>query len=318
MLDIHDLMRGLAKKRPIFHSEKDFQFALAWHIREEFRQPVRLEWKPFPDEPSVVVENEYWRLGEHLASLPAKPWTATFAELEGIVGESLQREAKAAQEWWGNCWYQPQGRAWLAAGWRVIKVDFAAKTVRFRPARMYVDLWLPQIGLAIELKYGTKGLGYKTSAMHRDLPCESFSLADQGAENLGRYDFLMDVQRLEQVSVGRRDVDRGIAVLLTNDPLYWKCPKRNTIDREFRIHERRELPRRPNEMRWIGTAKPGQERECAIMLNGSYRIGWRDYSGVDGDANYGAFRYLALEVSRETAGAPDAESANEADCSPSP
>lgn len=44
MLDIHALMRGLAEKRPVFHSEADFQFALAWHIREKTNEAVRLEW----------------------------------------------------------------------------------------------------------------------------------------------------------------------------------------------------------------------------------------------------------------------------------
>lgn len=51
VLDIHGIMRGLAKKRPIFHSEADFQFALAWQIRETILDSeVRLEWKPFADE----------------------------------------------------------------------------------------------------------------------------------------------------------------------------------------------------------------------------------------------------------------------------
>ena len=51
VLDIHSIMQELAKKRPIFHSEADFQFALAWHIKETVPQcEIRLEWKPFLDE----------------------------------------------------------------------------------------------------------------------------------------------------------------------------------------------------------------------------------------------------------------------------
>jgi hypothetical protein len=45
MLDIDDLMSGLFLRRRIFHSEADFQHALAWHIHET--QPgceVRLEF----------------------------------------------------------------------------------------------------------------------------------------------------------------------------------------------------------------------------------------------------------------------------------
>ena len=51
MLDIHSIMHGLAEKRPIFHSEADFQFALAWSIKEIVPNcEVRLEFKPFPYE----------------------------------------------------------------------------------------------------------------------------------------------------------------------------------------------------------------------------------------------------------------------------
>ena len=46
-MNIHSIMRDLAG-RPIFHSEADFQFALAWQIKE--RMPdceIRLEFPPF-------------------------------------------------------------------------------------------------------------------------------------------------------------------------------------------------------------------------------------------------------------------------------
>ena len=46
-LDIHLVMAELAKRRPIFHSEKDFQFALAWQIHAMTPDcKVRLE-RPF-------------------------------------------------------------------------------------------------------------------------------------------------------------------------------------------------------------------------------------------------------------------------------
>lgn len=35
MLELPQLMSLLAKRRPLFHSEADFQHALAWHIKEE-------------------------------------------------------------------------------------------------------------------------------------------------------------------------------------------------------------------------------------------------------------------------------------------
>ncbi len=49
-LDIHKLMQGLASQRPLFHSEADFQHALAWHIREAHSESApRLEY-PVPPE----------------------------------------------------------------------------------------------------------------------------------------------------------------------------------------------------------------------------------------------------------------------------
>ena len=44
MLDIHNLMVDLSKQRPIFHSEADFQHALAWQIHETMPNcEIRLE-----------------------------------------------------------------------------------------------------------------------------------------------------------------------------------------------------------------------------------------------------------------------------------
>ena len=34
----------------MFHSEADFQFALAWRIKEATSHDIRLEFKPFPEE----------------------------------------------------------------------------------------------------------------------------------------------------------------------------------------------------------------------------------------------------------------------------
>ena len=50
--DLHGIMRGLAADRPLFHSEADLQFALAWQVREHVPNcRVRLEFKPLQNEP---------------------------------------------------------------------------------------------------------------------------------------------------------------------------------------------------------------------------------------------------------------------------
>jgi hypothetical protein len=47
MLDIDAILSGLAKRRPLFHSEADFKHGLAWEIQQRFPESsVRLEYKP--------------------------------------------------------------------------------------------------------------------------------------------------------------------------------------------------------------------------------------------------------------------------------
>ena len=44
MIDIHNLIANLSKQRPIFHSEADFQHALAWQIHKTMPDcKIRLE-----------------------------------------------------------------------------------------------------------------------------------------------------------------------------------------------------------------------------------------------------------------------------------
>jgi hypothetical protein len=44
MLDVHAILKDLAQRRPIFHSEADFQHSLAWLIHEKLADAaIRLE-----------------------------------------------------------------------------------------------------------------------------------------------------------------------------------------------------------------------------------------------------------------------------------
>ena len=47
ILDINEILNLLSKWRPIFHSEADFQFSLAWMIKEQYPNcDIRLEFVP--------------------------------------------------------------------------------------------------------------------------------------------------------------------------------------------------------------------------------------------------------------------------------
>ena len=63
--------------------------------------------------------------------------------------------------------------------------------------KMFLDVWLPKEGVAIELKYATRGLQVEQDG-------ELFVLRDHRAQDTRRYDFLRDIERLESVVFGRR------------------------------------------------------------------------------------------------------------------
>ena len=207
MLDIRCLMTGLAECRKVFHSEADFQHALAWQIHQAMPESqIRLE---FP----VLAEDQ---------------------------------------------------------------------------RRMYVDIWLPVEKVAIELKYATRSLELEDNE-------ETYALRNQGAQNLRRYDFLRDIQRLELMRSMPEFCEAGHAVLLTNDLSYWNCPRgRDTVDSDFRVHEGREIS---GKLAWATHTSEGTKkgRESSIWIDGPYRLHWQDYFNFS-EKTRGRFRYLAVSV----------------------
>ncbi len=207
-LDIHGLMRKLSESRPIFHSEADFQHALAWLIHDTIPESqIRLEY-PF-------------------------------------------------------------------------RCD--GKTI-------YLDIWLSTERIAIELKYFTQKLKWNRND-------ELFDLKNQSARDIRRYDFLADIQRLENLANKEKPTRARFAVLLTNDSAYWEAPTSRwelTYDADFRLHKDHKLS---GKCKWADRASPGTKkgREDLIHIKGSYEMHWKDYSTVAGE-KYGEFRYLAVPV----------------------
>ena len=205
MIAIHNSLAALARERPVFHSEADFQFALAWQ---------------------------------------------------------LQRDHPAAQ--------------------LRLEVPFAAGR------RMYLDILFRDGDgqVLLELKYKTRGLELSVGE-------ESFELANQGAQDVGRYDYIRDIVRLETL-VNRGLCNRGYAILLSNDPGYWTKAVSHTVDSAFRLHEGSWLF---GERHWDVNASAGtrRNREAPLQLSGRYCNQWRDYARV-GEGSGGEFRYLLHEI----------------------
>lgn len=207
-------LESVARERPIFHSEADFQHALAWHIQKTMPDcQVRLEFKP------LQCEN------------------------------------------------------------------------------LYLDIWLPNVEIAIELKYKTRELKHKT-----ELDGEDFWLRDQAAHDCGRYDFLYDVSRLEMlVDNCSAKAKSGLAIFLTNDSRYWEYPRflnctryRTPNDCYFRIHEGKTIKGNLEWQKPYPDWEPTNRKE-PICLRGAYSLSWREYSSL-GKCEASQFRYLLVQV----------------------
>ena len=155
------------------------------------------------------------------------------------------------------------------------------------PDRRYVDIWLPDTGTAIELKYLTR-----TAAIVKG--DEEFRLRDQSAQDLGRYGFCLDIARLEGIIKGGKAND-GYAILLTNEPLYWNRPnKPDGNDADFVLYENRDIA---GTLNWgpRTSASTLKGREKPIEIRGRYRTDWQQYSDPEG-TGYTRFRYLLIHV----------------------
>ena len=207
MIEIGEVLSVLAKKRPVFHSEADFQHAFAWEIHQKLpTASVRLELP-------VQAKNKF----------------------------------------------------------------------------LHIDVWVAAQGaiLAVELKYKTRGLSVQIGD-------EQYRLRDHSAQDIGRYDFMKDIQRLEQVAVAHQNIT-GYAILLTNDSAYWVEPaNHSTVDANFRIHDGRIVE---GILAWGAKASDGtkKDREQPLELQGKYLLQWVDYSHPS-SARYGEFRSMVVKV----------------------
>ncbi len=77
---------------------------------------------------------KYEPLATHLRSASANEWSATFAQVEEVLGFPLPPSARKHREWWSNQAGSghSQARGWQDAGWQVWKVDLQEEKVTFR------------------------------------------------------------------------------------------------------------------------------------------------------------------------------------------
>lgn len=173
----------------------------------------------------------------------------------------------------------------------------------------YTDIILEKDGLRIALE-----LKYKT-AKYKD-EYKNIFLKSHGATDLGAYDFLWDVHRIQLLTKMetsdkgevKRPCDRGYAIILTNDSHYWTdATIKETINRDFLIggdeNGRGVLSKKLHQ--WytvegkIGYSKTLQNnpsRQLGIDLKQNYYFQWKSYHTIETNEAYNEFRYMIVEV----------------------
>ena len=77
----------------------------------------------------------------------------------------------------------------------------------------------------VELKYKTKKVERQISRFDEILDDKVVVMKNQGAQDLGMYDFWKDVRRIELVRNRFEKVKGGLAIFVTNDALYTKASR---------------------------------------------------------------------------------------------
>lgn len=183
---------------------------------------------------------------------------------------------------------------------------FLEKGIEISNDIFYIDIVVFDKGCYyyIELKYHTSlsDWSYKGSTLH---------LKEQYAQDLLRYDYLKDINRLRTISgAHKEDFGGGYAIVLTNDRLVYDEPRlfsNKVLDYYFRIHERKAGKKSvypvPGTVKWNnGTitdpnhwTKHG-ERSLTFSLpriNTEWTYYW---SFIDNNSKRQLFKYLLNEI----------------------
>ena len=121
--------------------------------------------------------------------------------------------------------------------------------------------------LPIELKYKTKTVRKRMLRFGEPVSEEIVVMKNQGAQDLGKYDFWKDVRRIEIVRKRFKAIKSGLAVFVTNDQAYLKAGKETSNHIQFSMTE----GTHGKEKHWLD-----KESTCC-MTHPDFEVG-KDYS----------------------------------------
>lgn len=177
---------------------------------------------------------------------------------------------------------------------------------RFNHGRASIDMVIHEEATTcfVEIKF-------KTAHFRTRLHEEDYDLKNHGAKDLGSYDVIKDVCRVESF-VRAKPGSCGCVVFITNDPSYWTDTRaKKPIDLDYQLVEGRILQ---GTLAWQTHAGIGsiRKREEPLVLEHSHPIHWQTYSTLpDQGANH--FRYVCFRIPGSTQAAAPPHSPREPD-----
>ncbi len=133
----------------------------------------------------------------------------------------------------------------------------------------------------IELKYKTKAVSKPMPRFGEQLEEEIAVMKNQGAQDLGMYDFWKDVRRLEMVRSRFENISGGLAVFMTNDKSYLRQTKPSSNNCLFSMsqgcHGRRK--------HWLDASKSTAKDRPDFDVEKEYAVNWKtiEVDGIDLD-----------------------------------
>ena len=141
--------------------------------------------------------------------------------------------------------------------------------------------------LPVELKYKTKTHSKRLLRFGEQLSDTVEVLKNQGAQDLGMYDFWKDVRRVDLLRNRFATVKNGLAVFVTNDKQYLNPSREDSNNRMFNMEEGNHGKMKHWEKNNSACAKTHPDFD----LDNTYTIQWNNntYEGVE-------FHYCIVEI----------------------
>lgn len=179
----------------------------------------------------------------------------------------------------------------FALSWE-IKCSYPTAEIRleYPPAgepNKYIDILVCIDGLTFPIE-----LKYKTKILSAIVDGEQYNLKNHGAQDIGSYDFVKDICRVESFATHLNRFKCGFVLWITNDPYYWNAPNNSNAGyAAFSVHHG---ARKTGTMSWGSHLSSGtiKGREQDLVLRSEYEITWNDYSDLG--IRSGLFKYALM------------------------